>query len=817
MSEREQNTQAMDEVPSANGWFQLTVANGGITASVKKIVRHTGKGKPVKTADILKKLKELKVIYGIDQDAIEALIKSVDENNVPEDPVIIAKGDIEHGENGTIEWFVEGITETETSFLVIPNMPIAKRALPTQGKKGKNVYGKPVNPRPGFDQPLEAGPGINDKQESEGIIIYETSHAGILSYQDRTLGVNNCFLVNETGLQAHMDIHIGKVCNMDKTITVEDVLRSLEATGIKHGIKTENIEQALTNARLEKIDCLKHVLVAEGDAPINGEDDTLEWHLSIKSEQINQRAVIPEQKIVTVLSNTEPKPGMDIYGNVVEGEKGAEIIFDCGRGIIKEKTTQGYEYSASCLGIAHLDENTLTVKSGVKVSKDKMEARMSLLRPDISDNNGDILLSHVVKTLNEHNIVYGIKTEPIRLILESINKNKDSKLDLLVAQGKPCIDGSNARVEYSQELAKEGKLLPDGRIDFHEKSYPWNVKVDDVIGKLIPARHAEDGINVYGEEILANVINEAEPILEGVTREENGDLRVTEAGVLLVNGVNFKVSDTLELDGDLGAKTGNIHCDKTVNVRGYVEPGFILETKGDAIIQANVEDAVVNSGGNIIIKSGIRGTHSKINCEGDLSASFAENAERNAKGDIHIKNNIINCHSVCHGVMRVGDKHSKKSGLVGNITHAYRSIESSVLGSDSFNQTIVIAGAGIETMKEMMDKAEELKKMKLTATDLDRVYKHYCKHPKPQQEQNALLLKLEETRDMNNGKLSELNREHDILKQLVEQSKQARVFITKRVYPGVKIFISNKNYEVKEEHGPGVFLLSGEKIIFEPT
>ena len=103
-------------------------------------------------------------------------------------------------------------------------------------------------------------------------------------------------------------------------------------------------------------------------------------------------------------------------------------------------------------------------------------------------------------------------------------------------------------------------------------------------------------------------------------------MRIKEDGILLVNGINFKVSDNLELDGDVCQKTGNIHSDKTVNVKGYVGAGFVLESKGDAIIQKNVENATVRAVGSVIIKSGVRGMQSKIIAGQNIAASFAENA-----------------------------------------------------------------------------------------------------------------------------------------------------------------------------------------------
>jgi len=811
-----QNISANDEIPSANGWFRIEVPNDGLVASVKKIVRHTGKGKPVKADDILKKLKQLKVTHGIDREVIESLVKSVDDNNVPGKPVVIAKGDVEHGENGSIEWCIEGITEENAEFLVVPKVKIAVRTLASKGKKGKNVLGKQKNPRPGFDQQLNNGDGVVYSQEIDGILIYESTHAGMLRYQSGTLSIDSGLDISEDKLKVHMDIYAGKVTGLEKDVTETDILNTLEAVDIKYGINTDQIKSALEKARLSG-GVVKNVLVAEGKAPVNGGDDIVEWHLDVQSENINKRAVLPGQTIATIKSNLKSKPGVDVFEGAVPGIDGTKTSLKCGDGVEKIKVNGGCEYKALRLGVVQSDSDTLTVISGIKVSDDNMKVTMSLLRPDITTDEGDILLQHVIMTLHEHDIVYGIKNDAIKLILEDINKERKSKVDQLVAEGLPAKDGIDARIDFDKKISVGGKLLPNGKIDYHEKSYPWNVKVNDVIGKVIPAQHSEDGRDVKGKELIANQVREVAPELEGVKKEADGTLRIIEDGVLLVNGINLKVSDNLELEGDVCQKTGNIHSDKTVNVKGYVEPGFVLETKGDAIIQENVEDATVSADGSVIIKSGIRGTHSKIIAGGNLTASFAENADLNATGDIKIANSVINCHIVSQGTVHIGDAHSRKSALVGDVTQANKGIEVAILGSDSFNKTIIEVGAGSESFMKFREMADEILKIKKGVADLNRLHEHCCKNPKSQKEQNALLLKLTETRDLKNKEYEELLEEKEKLKILMEESKNAKVIVHKRVYPGVVIHILNKMYEVNEGRSSGVFLLKGEQIIFEPT
>ena len=94
------------------------------------------------------------------------------------------------------------------------------------------------------------------------------------------------------------------------------------------------------------------------------------------------------------------------------------------------------------------------------------------------------------------------------------------------------------------------------------------------------------------------------------------------------------------------------------------------------------------------------------------------------------------------------------------------------------------------------------------------MHDHCCKNPKPQKEQNALLLKLTDTLEQKNSEFEELTKEKEALAVLMTNSKDARVVVRSRVYPGVIIRIMNKVYEVKEERNSGVFLLKGEEIVF---
>jgi uncharacterized protein (DUF342 family) len=177
----------------------------------------------------------------------------------------------------------------------------------------------------------------------------------------------------------------------------------------------------------------------------------------------------------------------------------------------------------------------------------------------------------------------------------------------------------------------------------------------------------------------------------------------------------------------------------------------------------------------------------------------------------------MNCHIKSKGVVRIGTKTSQKSALVGDVTHALKGVEATILGSDSFNKTVIELGANMDDYMRLKELADEILKSRKSIDDLNRLFEHSCKNPKPQKEQNALLLKLTETRDLKTKEHEALTEEKEALSELMEDSSDAKVRVYKRVYPGVVIRMMNKVYEVKEERGPGVFALQDEKIIFQPA
>lgn len=628
-----------EEAPSSNGWFQLAVPSDGSRVEIKKIVPHTGKGKPVQCADITKKLKSLKVVHGINIEAINMLLEDVQANILPEGPVEIARSDVEEGREGSLEWCIEALDKTDADALVASDEQLAVLTPADPGSPGKNVYGKQKTPRPVFAPSLQAGKGIRVEENDDGQKHYYSTYPGEVIIESDTIRIDPHLRVSADGMEAHMDILLCSGQRSEPRISEADILTLLAEHDVREGIIKQNIFQALKSA------------------------------------------------------------------------------------------SSGFAEK------------------------------------------------------------------------------------VLVARGKPAQDGVDARLVVDEKLAV-GKLLANGEIDFHEKSYPWNVKKGDTIGTLIPPVPAEDGFTISGEVLPGVEAKSAQLNLEGIEHKASGELVASKHGVLLVNGLTISVSERLDIKGSVCHLTGNIHSEQTVIVKGYVEAGYAIDSGGDVVVEDNIEQASVRARGSIIVKSGIRGSESRIISRGNITASFMENATLKALGDITVENSMVSCHTYCNGILHIGNQ-STKGTLIGGDTHAVGGVVAANLGSEGCKITDVRVGRSIDYLQQARYHEEERIRLEREIDELKNVFAQRRQNPSP--ENIVLLKKIKHSFELRKSELAHIEESLERIRTLISESRKATILIKEHVYPGVRINIFDKSHEVTQKQNAGLFFLQEDLIIFRPA
>src|SRR5690606_25363691 len=116
--------------------------------------------------------------------------------------------------------------------------------------------------------------------------------------------------------------------------------------------------------------------------------------------------------------------------------------------------------------------------------KNKLKAYVELIAP--MGEGKPCTLEDVKQALAKHNIVKGIKEKDIQ---EMISQNRWGQ-KFLVAEGKPPVNGENAKIVYKFPLLSERigpKIDEDDRANYHDLGLIFNVKMGQLLAEKIPA------------------------------------------------------------------------------------------------------------------------------------------------------------------------------------------------------------------------------------------------------------------------------------------------------------------------------------------
>lgn len=149
-------------------------------------------------------LQEHHVVHGIQEESIQMIIDILPPNAFP---LIIAKGTMsEDGENGKITYTSNISSEVEKTedwnFRDVMRIPSVKQGekiatvtLPTQGRDGKNIYGKTIKARPGKPVPIKAGNNVIYREEDHS--FYALAE-GQVSIAQNKITIHTVYEVTET-------------------------------------------------------------------------------------------------------------------------------------------------------------------------------------------------------------------------------------------------------------------------------------------------------------------------------------------------------------------------------------------------------------------------------------------------------------------------------------------------------------------------------------------------------------------------------------------------------------------------------------------
>ena len=447
----------------------------------------------------------------------------------------------------------------------------------------------------------------------------------------------------------------------------------------------------------------------------------------------------------------------------------------------------------------------------IKVSDDHMKVYLTV-KPFVQKDI-DINLNDVLQILQLKNISFRINEEAIKNTLDKVKQEEFSMENVLIAEGTQAINGEDGRLEYLFNVDDKIKPHEDthGKVDFHDLSIVENVGKEQPLVKLIDFTPGPPGTNVYGK--MVNPVH-GKPCVLPIGENTKVSDKDSKLLVSCIEGnvryfdevVSVKSCYLVEKDVDFGV--GNITSKGTIIVHGDVKSGFVLDAGGDVEVWGTVEDSVIKSKGNVLVRGGFVGSgKGKIEADGDVTIGFARN-QTIVAANVIILREAVGCTIYAKNTVKV---HGDKISIEGGITTAGAMIEVESLGSKNEVHTDVEAGIDYTAHQSQMSTRKEISGLKAVLKTVDKELNtlHAIQKAKgelPAQYTNTfdhLLSRREELVK----KLKDL-----VIEEIISVNEDAKVVVNKVAHPGVEITIGESTMAILEEYKKTTFYLSGDEI-----
>jgi len=512
-------------------------------------------------------------------------------------------------------------------------------------------------------------------------------------------------------------------------ITFMDIIKLIREYGIKYGVKTD-VVKASVEETLKNFAILQNIQIAAGKEPGPGKSSeiiesvladadveemsnsrnyrkSINELLSMSSLEMIKEYAFPVYYVNKgdIIAKTtlplEGQPGKNIFEEEIPPEMGQKL-FEAGNNVKMNFTPDEVTYTAEQSGYIDCEGMTLTIVSPIWITEDEMVAYFIKL-PFLNKTGIDTSQESVVELLKTEQIEFGIQNEKIESVIKRCKENISDLKAVVVANGTPAMDGTDARVElFFTESSQPGKVREDGSVDYRSLEHKDLVKNNQLLAVKYLPKEGEPGTTVRGKELSAEKRNDTKfAAFNNVKAVKSADkisyYSELDGKVNIVGDKGISVNVVYEVKGNVDYKTGNVEFNGDVKIGGSVLSGFSVTAEGNITIDGTVnQNVALKSNGNIDVKQGIVGKDDiKITARGDVSTRFLQGAHITAGGDVVIHEYILNSHIESKGFVITPPDEKKSSGkgsIIGSKVFAFKGVKANIIGSNTSTNTQIIAG-----------------------------------------------------------------------------------------------------------------------------
>ncbi|MAG13511.1 MAG: hypothetical protein CMN78_02825 [Spirochaetales bacterium] len=831
------------------------IAQDEISATVT-LFQGLGTGSRLSVEDVRQALIAQKVVSGIDLDAVGAAIKTADSEGSAENIVvarweepIVGEGSRETRDDGdqkreqkqaTISKGNWRLTLSDDRLTVVldyaPNQdmanPVADEILESAGELGV------------------VKDGLFEAQKLDTVLRNaESSGIPLKSYpicEDIDGGVT--IDTDEKDLKATLNVRKGR--GGGKPLVLKEVGVTLRASGIK-GLDFEKLKSDILEFyRGTEIELLEYEL-AQGKPPEKGEDQEISWDAKFLSDselqkvkdeaayeqpvdafdgiesidacamaEVQRAAVVTKEEIIATLSSEDKgKPGLNVFGKIIEGIAGKKVDLELHENCVMKDGTVVSEIG----GLFELWEVEGSIHIRVRphrdaeiipsLAQDGMSASVSLKQG--LGTGSRLSAEDVRQALIAKEVIRGIDLDMVGEAVRTADA-KGSVENIVVARGKavPAAGESSLRFHVNLASGKGVTIKESGRADFKNQDRFTSVNAGDLIAELVtPETIREDGWDVKGNSIVPEEAKNLNlEIGENINQEtdKSGTVKLIAAmpGELSYDGKSMSVIGVHVVKGDVGASTGNIRFSGPVNIVGNVLQGFFVMATGTVKVAQAVDSALLASEKSVHIQQGIKGGgKAAIRAREDITAAFAERATLMSVKNITIQNSCLQCQVKCNGRLALK---TEKGHLVGGQAKAREGVTVQNLGSKSGVKTLLSFGQDNLIGDKIELEEKELEGLKNAAIQTESRIRVAEKEHDPDELRSHRAKKLQIL------KMTERRTERLFwLREKFEQHCKAEVEIRGTAFPGAVLESHGRTFEVIRAMSKVVFFFNEQKGIIE--
>jgi uncharacterized protein (DUF342 family) len=570
--------------------------------------------------------------------------------------------------------------------------------------------------------------------------------------------------------------------------SVDEIRNALSDKGITFGIKEEVLVQLEKEVKYDE-----KLLIASGIEPTEGKDGTINYFFKRNEpEKVNVG-----DKIGEIIPPEDGVDGTDVFAEKIPCP-------DTIKAQLPKLTNVDFSPEKKNLLVAKINGYLQIAENAVQVAPffilekiaDEYEAYIKVKK---RLNKDDFDTEDLRQFLKDHEIVYGILEDTIKDIFQKEKYDQP----VLIALGKKVVNDKDGEVKLSFDTEIKPKFDEKGNVDYKELNLIQNVKKGDKLAEVTSPKKGAEGCTIFGKKISPKEgVKPAPPVGENTCPDpDNPDVLVAEIdGAAKLKGFLVQVEPVFLVKGDVDFSTGNIDFVGSVIVNGDVKSGFKIKAKVDVQVDGVVEDAVIEAGGDVLIKMGFIGREEgKIVAQGKVTATYCVSENIISEGDINIIEYIMHSNIQTKGNLFVKEK---KGLIVGGECYAVKGIEANTIGNESYAATSVVAGIDKEIGERLRLKRAYLWKNAEHITEIDKVIKkiqrlRLVKKDLPP-DKVELLDTMAKVRKKKLDIKDKLAAEIKELESKTHGCEEVLIKVFDTVYPGVSVTICNRHLSVNE-------------------